>query len=220
MSDSTDDVHKSFLEKCELENQLTVDGFLREIEAVLNQTIPRDINKICFEFYHSIKERFDPELHAETITISKTFDSIKSGYGGGAAYLCNVADKGYHHWKFKVIEHVPGCLLYVGIKKIERKLRTGFSECVYDSISIFAINAGLGCLRGNFVNKTGKYCPRCKTGDIIDMKLDLDNNTMEFLIDGQNNDEPRDIDHCAYRAVVAMNEHNESIQLLNYQYKE
>ena len=216
--------HVCFRELIKTENILTVDGYIREIQPFLSKflQIPKDINKICFEYYHAERDRFCPVMHEEEMEVTDT-TITSSNPDGGAAYLSNICKQGIHHWKFEIIKHSPISQLYFAVRIIENinVYDVSFRGCVYSGTqSLYGINARYGQLRGNISSTKmfTQYCDKAKTGDIVEMILDLNKYQLKYIINDVDRGNASDVAEAEYQAVVAVDSPNESIKLLNYEH--
>eukprot|EP01084_Bolivina_argentea_P257898 434588_1 len=206
----------SYNDKIKINDEYTVDGYIRKIESKILSTnssfysnIPHVINYVCMQYYHISKDRFDPILHSNQITIIENIcGKGDTGLSLRTAFLSNIVTKGYHHWKFKLIN--SGFILYLGIwKTIHDENKVLDTDITYnyrtgdDRDCAYLLYPQYGRLRGATNNEKDEYCNSCSNGDIIDMYLDLYNNELTFAINDKNYNKAFDIDNTyQYRAVI------------------
>lgn len=212
-------------------NQFTVNGYVRQIDksifAVGNKSffnnIPVVINYVVLRYYHVAKDRFDPILHAKGIKVTEdTAERLNAG-AHNSAFLSNVVISGIHRWRFKLQKRES--LTYIGVWKNEydatKPLNGPLHENMYGNKAVYALNTMWGELRGDIDEyiQQQTYCAECKTGDVIDMYLDLNKFELKFSVNDKDHGKAFDVDQTSsYRAAVNM-EWSDSVKLVFYKFK-
>ena len=107
------------------------------------------------------------------------------------------------------------------IKNNSKFLPNRYFNSGVDGIYAYAINDGLleSKHASSIATKNGKrqYGKKCKTGDIVDMYLDLYKLTISYSINNINYGVAyKNIDKCGYRAGVCMYKIEDALQLVEY----
>ena len=91
-------------------------GYVRQCEHILNvKTIPPLIATTCLYFYFQ-RERFDPDCHANDISLSGDNRIIRRVRQGlGMVYLSKIIKTGIHVWRFKLISKESSLWLAIGL---------------------------------------------------------------------------------------------------------
>ena len=213
-----------------------VSGFIRDSTKEL---INDDIISICLLFADPNKDDFNQQLshHKLTIDNNESIMKLSDGYIARSTYngyLNNIVSKGKHYWRFKCIDlkcnqYAMRSLIGIFNTKYEHKDTSwyGFVCTEDDSIQIctgYAITTdGYSWMvtdEGKLQSKTLKL-PRSgiEKDDIIEIKLDLIELTLSFIINGWdrgNKNKVFDIKHGEYRAALTMGVKGDAFQLVTY----
>ena len=181
---------------------LLIDGYLREFEEqtfdTMNNFILSVINEVCMEFYNTVqRDRFDPELVGDGLEI-KDEDIVRVCNKNvfSSAYMSNVINKGMYKWKFKVLKiEYRRTNIYIGVCEgnddSRQRLNGKFSSLMRYGA---ALNLRCGNLRGGHNQRVGETeyqdnCPPAKEGDIIEMRLNFNqDNTCDlgYIVNGND----------------------------------
>ena len=144
----------------------------------------------------------------------------KTNGGDGSVYLRNVVDAGVHKWKFKLRNKDGPFSMTIAVWKALEPPAT--NSCLYD-----AYYGSSGCPYGWVLN--GEYrigdfggiedfkAPSIKTGDIIEMILNLDELTLSYSYNGEYLGVTHEnIEQTSYRAAVSFFD-KDCIELLSYE---
>ena len=203
-----------------------INGYIRNMQVILPKdetfyNIPPLINHICLIYYGSTDEWDSKYISKKMKLQDNCITNISDvAYEYVSAFGRAIISSGKFHWKFK-IEKVQktGWYIVIGIWKIKSEVEppkeTYFTHKGYKS------GYGFVTEDGKLVTETGgssfkKYGVPCKTGDIIDMYLDLDKLTLSFAINGTDYGPAfRDIENTSYRMALNMQQKGDSLRLLN-----
>ena len=209
----------SFAETVKYTHTLAIDGYIRNMNKTISVNkesfynyIPAFVNYLCLRYYHTPKDRFDPDLHYSDRSIIVTDDTVMnnhSNYMIVSALLTNVVSANIHHWKFQIISFHQRSVICIGIMKNKfADNPLNFSRTVYyDTYKDYhkmgyALNLKTGYLKGNI---NGRYLDcHCKEHDVIDMYLDLNNHVLKYSINGTDYGVAGNIESGNYRAAVAL----------------
>ena len=179
--------------------QMSVSGYIHQLESKYGYEIPKEIIIVCIIFYGNDSDEWDPECISSMMTLS---DRTITGKATGGIYLGSsfgkgVIKSGIFAWKFKIeslkkrsnnqFEIRPA----IGIWQVknETDLPTKdkwFSIVMHkEGIKGYGFDPTKGRItteRGSFGARYGP--PWCKVGTIIEMKLNLDDWSLTYIIDG------------------------------------
>eukprot|EP01084_Bolivina_argentea_P002038 3759_1 len=110
----------SYNDKIEAKDKSTINGYIRETEQNIfssnNESfynnIPMIINYLCIKYYHISKDRFDPILHGNGVSVSDN-KITKTTHGASSSFLSNIVSNHKHHWRFKIVNKRP---IYIGVR--------------------------------------------------------------------------------------------------------
>ena len=168
--------------------ELLVWGFIRNIERQYKQLeIPIEINSIIYSFQRLCDE-WSTKYKSEYITIDKdeamvtvNNDEMVTVYGQ------KVMTEGSYIWDVKIISFNPKyALAYIGIVQNDNeKLYDYLEDCDFDDYGYqLCGESGDLCygLSGEAHDIEAKQCIWKRDGDILAMKLDLDEQTLSFNV--------------------------------------
>ena len=221
----------SYNQANKLKNELCIYGYIRRVEFGIDSFydyVPEIINDLCLDYYHETKDRFDPDLHGDTLDV--TDDMIKSKipdeHSGDVAFLSNIAKSGTHKWTFEIVKGYEG-LIYFGIWKRNYKESEAFQHRLhqhrtYGDKAAYLLYASRGRLRGDIDVQIQRhnYCSKCVIGSVIEMILNMNKGELSFCIDDKDYGKAFDIDtSLSYRAAVNLRS-STVIRLNNYEFDE
>ena len=183
------------------------------------------IHWILLYFY--VREAFDPDNCAAFYKLSGDNQSfiIKEKQGDGCAYLSQIIKCGVHKWKFKLVKmNRSGWNMTIGVWRcnypLNKRTTMWDDETSKGREYGWMVNYTWLTFGDNHGELTYKGMTPCSTGDVIEMKLDLNQwklsyskNGDEFLIAHDN------IEKTSYVAVVCGCRDGECVELISYQWK-
>ena len=203
-----------------IKTDILVSGYMRQFDEKHKLFIPIDINKVCFQYWLiPVCDEWDRKLSFNNIHIDGQI--MKSAAKRGqpqSIYGCLGVDKGSHTWQIKLRSNASW--FTIGIIQDKHEILTKFKNS-YD----YVVNNGC-CLLctgrfykgGTDIASAFKYCTFPKgtvEGMVITMTLDMDNHTLSYKINGDDNGIATDeIDKTKYRLVVGVWYKNDSVELL------
>ena len=181
--------------------KLLIDGYIRRIQNHFDShtnnvcyNIPKSINHICAIFYFIRNDKWDDKL--------KSIDGLFKIYGNvikyeampkalrQTAFMSNIIEHGSYKWKFRI-----NVFAYWGIRigvwnlngdedinEILNKPRYTLGDTNYNAYIYDWRNSYLIPPKDEIYNGTGVYGKMPETGSIIEMKLDLEELTLSFVI--------------------------------------
>ena len=224
------------LNKIGLENVKSIDqrsktfvnGYIRSIQKLFPKdniyyTIPALVIHWILLYYY-LGDEFDDKKYRQCYTLSKkkTIIKLTGSYGSGCAFMTRVARKpGIHCWKFKLLRLNTDTLwMTVGVWKTKRALKVNsrLDGHMFGLFYGWLLNYRQ-LTEGDTKNIRGRYAPRrCKTGDIVEMILDLDKFQLKYVVNGEDFGVAFDnIEDTGYRVAVSMNKTNDEIEFISYQ---
>ena len=168
---------------CDDKTICTVFGFIRNIERTLLSNnvfyiVPALVKYICV-WYYRLYDKWDKIYHGNGIKIVDNC-IIKKSVGNDVAFLETIVYSGYHIWKFE-IKHIvqKSNEIIIGI------WNTKSTQNISDIINKFFTHDGRPdsyafCMpNAEIINhETGhsdkSYAVKCKSNDIIEMHLNMD----------------------------------------------
>ena len=215
------------VKRIDQESKDLIFGYIRNVQELfpadnVYYTIPNlVIHWILLYFY--FEDKFDDKLCTQSYDLSDdksivTLNSEHGNRGKGPAFLSRIVkSKQRHCWRFR-INHLNSSTLWMTI---------GVWKCNHDFDLKYRLDSGYvkGKFYGWIVNyqvaidggrhKYGKR--RCKTGDIVDMILDLEKLELRYMV----NDEDfgiafENIEDTEYKAAISMNKSPDEIELIKY----
>eukprot|EP01084_Bolivina_argentea_P147055 257347_1 len=217
----------------------TVNGFIREFQSILPNNIPPLINHICLVFY-APRDIWDNQHISKKMQLidESCITKISDDWDFCSAFGKNIIESGQFHWKFR-IEKVQavglGWYIVLGIWKIKSEnkppVHTYFTHngdkgayaFVTDSARLVSRCGGtyrkiqpidINNRTDIYENRTIEYGIQCKTGDIIDMYLDLNELSLSFAINNHDYGTAFEIENTAYRMAVNMQQKGDSLRIL------
>ena len=160
-------------------------------------------------FYH-LNDKWDELKMGPKLNLIDE-NTVKIGpcknYGAGSALLTNIISDGVFSWRFKIIEVTNE--LNLGIFRVGSVYDAGgrFFHERNSGYSIYTTYSDTESMLMNPVNEgysvLKAYGKNCKSGDIVEMILDMDECTLSFKMNDIDCGVAfRDIDSAKYRAAV------------------
>ena len=188
----------------------TVHGYVRNEEKVLSISIPPGLLALFILFYGAQVDEWDPDIIAGCLKLAD--DNRTVTHNTAKRQQCNaygkrVCESGKHEWKFK-INHIDSyCWIIIGVWRIQENVQPPmdvyFTKGDDEKGYAFWTQGKKTKILNGAAGPT--YGRKCKTGDVIDMTLDLDNWTLGFKINGVSfGDAFVDIKQAKYRAAVCL----------------
>ena len=138
-----------------------------------------------------------------------------------SAILKHITTTGIFKWSFKIIKIVEPEEwddFVIGIVRADVKDLKKVCEGFYGEYDHEAIGAGLNTGRGQLEippsYKHSKYGIACKTNDMIEMELNMNEGYVKYIINGKDYGKAFDAKEKSYRAVVYMYKQGDKLQLL------
>eukprot|EP01084_Bolivina_argentea_P260602 440142_1 len=144
-----------------------------------------DLVGICFHYYFDQNNlhEWDSKFIASCFQIDN--HCLKPLIRGGAtALLKQIVDSGSHHWRFKIKQLRPeNCAwsLIFGIVNFKQIETLDVKDNAFLLPDTYGYVANLGIILAG--NSTPNVM-RCKTGDIVDMYLDIENHKLKYYVNG------------------------------------
>lgn len=180
-------------------SKFTVFGYIHEHESLQKSKkkiykIPLLIQYLCLGYYDS-SDKWD-KSHCK---IDKNIANITS-YENKSAFLTNIISKDKYKWKFKIQSLSINAHIFFSIRPF-------ISETNYNTLPEYVFCGATGSRAILIDEKTDTkvhdYGTKCKQNDIIEMILDLNKNTLSFIINGINYGIAfNNILNTQYRAIV------------------
>ncbi|KAJ3441204.1 spry domain containing socs box protein [Anaeramoeba flamelloides] len=136
------------------------------------EIIPQGIG---FKISRHSKKCFNPERCGQYFKLSNNNKTIKNVGGNGATWFTNqveginIMKRGVHFYKFK-IDHKTSNSFHIGVKEPNKNVKVSKDGWAYDIHMPSKFSHG-------FPEKWGQ---KCRTGDIVTMKVDMDNKTLSY----------------------------------------
>ena len=223
--------------KADKKDELTVFGYIRNLQKCIKNddsifslmeidSIPRELMSLCCDFYSIItkwddNKAFYNSLNQAIVDSGNCIKQTKTGWG--SAFLTEQIDSNLHHFKFKIESLDSRRKYYVlfGCWKVESGkplLDTFFTDKKNNG---YAINVIDGTLTDPKIPGCGgiRYATYCKTGDIVDMFIDLrddEKSTLTFAINGKYYQDGAKIEKCKYKIAITMYWEGDKIRLLSH----
>ncbi len=216
---SNDSPVDEFMHLTKQKQELLFSGFIRE-NAIKSQgdILLKSAIFIVNKYAEFLPEIWDKQLKSQLIDIqslsviinTKTkMDREKS------IYCIKKVSKGKHKWEFKYDKVTPGQWNLIGIAKTSKTLPTEKAFMGYSEGNGYAF---AGPQQTTAEPRWKSYGTKCKSGDIVEMILDLDKRTLSYIINGKDYGIAEDqIEKTEYRAGVTLYKNDDKITLLSYQ---
>ena len=204
-----------------------VSGYIREYERMLDVTtyssksVPPLVVVTCLYYYFE-REQFDVMHHHQYISLSKENMMItRTKTGEGLAYLCVIAEKGTHFWRFKWTKQSSPCYAAFGVWKTSHSLHSGNHMLAAHKDKCYAFKTGqqhASMKIGLHFHASDEYGRKCREGDIVGMRLDLNEGVLAYTVNGHDYGVAANIDKGkSYRAFVYLYRNGDAVELLSYQ---
>ena len=201
-----------------------VNGYINETQNSfptdnIYYTIPTLVIHWILLYFHAL-ECFDPDNHCKNVTLSDDNTVLtKEKQCRSLSYLSMEVSKGIHVWTFKILNNYYNYSIEFGIWKTKFPVNT--LSLLYDcnkGAQYGWRSTSRYLTQGDTDRKDIKYTDRiCKTGDIIDMILNLNEYTLSYKCNGDDYGIAfKDIELTTYRAVVGFFHQKDSIKFVSY----
>ena len=213
-----------------------VSGFMKDI--VMSRDSPAEINNLCLSYANLNCDEFLEAYADSKKDVTFQDDRVVAGFAGLQSvyinqrnvYLNNIASRGIHTWKFKMIQRssLKSTDLYklfnyanVGIFKTKYEMR--LAGKFYTASEDDKIVTGYGIdFAGYATGRIGKrrkhYGFKMEDQDIIEMKLNMTELTLSIIAKGTDYGKIFDIEDTEYRAVVGMSHVDDGWELVSHQH--
>ena len=201
-------------------------GYLKQKEQEHKANYPQLIKYLVL-IYSNAQDKFDPNTTNKDLNIIQHTIRNSWPYENDLvrkSYLENVVSNGIHIWNFEYhVQLNEHAFSQVGIWK------TNSGEPNVDESDIDDTNDNNSCTEyaitmnghktnpGNPSSFDKERYPELKTDDIIEMRLDLNELTLSFKVNGKDHCQFRNIENAEYRAVVALFQAGDGFTLTSYQ---
>ena len=209
---------KSNLEQIPQRNKDLAFGYVKECEKKNKQVIPSMIKYLCLVYSNRNKDKFDVENSHQTFkskgnSIEHNSEERTCEYHN--CYLENVVSKGIHIWKFKCDSQ--SMLDLIGIRNVAESSRlTGIFFVGRDDMTVVGYGDVVG---GCTISNASPFGQKCNDGDLIEMRLDFNNLTLNFKVNDNGYGKAFNINPGQYRAAIGViaNVKHHKYTLLSYQ---
>ena len=213
------------VKKADKKSRQLIFGFVREAQELLPDdtyyNIPELISHICLVYYF-LMDFFDPKLMHKSIEYAEEGNKycvVKNDSEWRSAYLSNVVSSGKHRWQFKIEGN--GCpeigIAHEEVTEYDLKYKICFTQ-EGTGYSYITADAQLTNDEGN-VDRHSEYGKKCGKGDVIDMFVDFNANTISYHVNGKDYGIAfKNIKPGKYRAATTMGPTKEyKLRLLQYE---
>eukprot|EP01084_Bolivina_argentea_P188273 324138_1 len=173
-----------------------INGYLRTISQKLLYVHPNNpyyetpklVIKLCMVMYY-IQDEWDPNCVGIDQEINGNCLIHKGKTNSFCSAFCErIVDRGIHHWKFRiktVSKRSSGWAFVLGIWKTKSSINPPKNSYFTRLSQGYAFVTDHGCM----VNKTGghygeKYGKICEEGAVIEMIVNFEKLTLQYVIDG------------------------------------
>ena len=206
-------------------------GYIREHEQSCTIHVPEDIISMCMAFYCVPFDSFNLvggcKYNVSEDDKTATADRDRKG----SIYLSNVVHSGVHHWQFKIKQHAAtNYSVRIGVWKDKHAMQIHKDmdvegECYAFNLAYARLTQGDD---GDGDRPSGSLAPaeqyskhrtrrtRCKTGDTVDMVLDLNRLELRYSQNDRDYGVAFSVEKTAYRAGVFMFREGDSVELVSY----
>lgn len=204
-------------------------GYLRENEKQNQLNYPQLV-KYLILLYSNAQDKFDAKCTAELLQISgDTIICINKEHEAKVrhAYLENIVNTGIHIWKFKYnkkhINTQAPDMAAIGIWRTESGPIMLSSRHIDDTLANSTCTGYAVTMGGQKTNPgnptffSKESCKSAKHGDIIEMKLDLNQSILTFKLNDEHNTKFENIAIGSYRAVASTYAEGNGFQMVSYQ---
>ena len=192
-------------------------GFIREHEKCVKNTatIPTMIKYLSLVYLNVNKDKFDRNLSLCSDRIEINGQTAIWKVVAWNCYLENIATKGIHIWSFKCSE--SGNIDMLGVIKVIEGKELPQDEEYFDGDDGYGIIMGSYQGIGPTPDKWPHYITVKGRRDIIKMRLDMNNLTLSYTMNGMDLGKAYDIEMGKYRAAIT-GSNGSSWTLLSYQH--
>ena len=207
----------SDLKNIDIERKMTVSGYIHELESKYDEQIPQAIIVVCILFYGDDTDSWDPKYISKYMELSdRTLTQVKDGMG--SSFGERIIDSGIFKWRLKINE----CKTYgfmLGIVRIQNDNIPPKTDKWFTKVSRYqsgyAFHSNLRTLTVPNGSALGpKYGIDPPNGSIIEMRLDLENLKLSYIIDGKDYGKAFDVEQGKYKLGLYMRKPRDSLTLL------
>ena len=201
-------------------------GYVRECEKKNNRTlsIPEMIKYLCLIYINQNKDKFDGNSTCKGIRIED--NSIKKNNllsSQASSLLTNIVMKGIHIWRFRIDVTTSGYDM-IGIRKSDESDSKDLDRWL-DWTGKEEVSVGYGFFANRKLSNPdsilglGKsYGRTWQDQDVVEMRLDFNDLSLSFGIDGHSYGKAFDIKPGKYRAGVTLSGTDSCYCLISYQH--
>ena len=201
-----------------------VNGYIRQCQTLLPKenpyyNIPELVVYSIILFYY-IGDAFDPNYCSASYRLSNDNSTVLKTKGDYTnAFLTKIVSKGIHKWRFKINKMTTGMIIGVWKAHIDKDVNLYLlyeKSGKYYGWDMFNISRNRTPEEG--AGGSINWGVRCFTGDIVEMKLDLNKLQLSYFTNGK----PQGIafenmEQCSYTVAMYMYYDQDSIELLSYE---
>ena len=210
------------INKIRAERKNTVYGYIRE---EFGDDIPNGVILVCLLFYGNKLDQWDKTNIA--MAIKSDEEGIMTHLNPDKAtstFLTEEVDSDIHSWKFKVVKctnHNYGTMR-IGIWDVSKNegippFDEPFNYRMHgrEGYAFYASNGKvISCKENGFWKATIEYGEECPDGTLVDMKVDFNELSLSFMINGKDYGKAYGIKPGKYRAAVYLYFEDDSIQFI------
>ena len=208
------------INKIRPERKKTIYGYIRE---QFGNDTPNGVILVCLLFYGNKFDKWDKENKALEVEIDENNIVTHLSYETATTtFLTEEVDSDIHSWKFKVVKctnHRYGTMR-IGIWDVSKNGgKPPFNE-PFNSFYKFGLNEFQGYAyytsngKKNIFNIYEEWGEKCLEGTIVDMKVDFNELSLSFMINGKDYGKAYDIKPGKYRAAVYLYFEGDAFQFI------
>ena len=206
------------LKRIKPKRKRTVYGYIRE---QYKQDVPDEVILTCLLFYGNESDKWDTSI-ANHVTFDEE-EGIVTQCGPGShatsAFLTQEVDSGVHSWKFKVLKCVDNefTTMHIGIWDTSKNDGKPPSDCAFNYVNAKRQGYSFATTSGKKRIDASNYmawAETCYDGAIVDMKVDFDELSISYMVNGKDYGKAYDIEAGKYRAAVYLCFEGDSYQLI------
>ena len=211
---------RSKLQQIPQRNKDLAFGFVKESEKTNKSSVPEMIKYLCLIYLNQNKDKFDHNSSHKDILIEGSSIKKNGITGESSCLLTNIVTTGIHIWTFKVNEFCKADM--IGIRKNDlNSEKQNLDRWVCDDNERIRLG-GYGCfgwgeIRGK-KHYFKSYGESWNVGDIIEMRVDLNDLSLSYRVNNNDNGKAFDIEPGKYRAGVTLYGSCSSYCLISYQH--
>lgn len=208
------------LHKIDIRSKCLVYGYTRKIQReVLPKDIPfyiipPSIIDICLLYFH-IFEQWNIKNKPDEIKVEGDVATSLENYTWCTIHLDKKISKGIYVWKFRIVNRASNCLL-IGILRSDKITDYG-SYIGHKELCAYAFDGGYAsiCDYNKKNNWMTNYGEELKTGDIVEMHLDLVELSLSYVINDKSYGKSHDIVKGEYIAAISFFFAEDAVEILH-----